>query len=160
MHLNIRRTSLLATLSFFLSASICVAEKKPPKGSTPTDPNTIVKLYAGKTSFWDRGGVAYWGPGGKFRSTGGKGTAYGEGKWYVTTASKLCQETIYHWSKDGAVESEDYKGCWEFKTAPDGVIWERFLPEETEWYRHRTDKQKNGNAAASTIKAAARKFGF
>jgi hypothetical protein len=41
MHLNIRRTSLFATLSLVFSAGICVAEKSPPNGSMRSAPNTF-----------------------------------------------------------------------------------------------------------------------
>jgi hypothetical protein len=160
MQYSFIRTITAAALACLVSTGTALAEKNPPKGSQPTDPQVIGKLYNGKTSYWDRGGSAYWGPGGVLESTGAKGNAYGKGKWYVTNTSKLCQEATFYWTEGNAVKSEDWKGCWEFATAPDGVIWERFLPEKSEWYKHKTEKQKNGNGNAKVFKANGKNIGF
>ncbi len=149
-----------AVAFLLISTPAAFAEKNPPKGSTPTDPQEIARLFNGKTSFWNSGGSAYWGPGGVFESTGRKGEDYGKGKWYITTSGKLCQEATYYWMESNTVKNDDWKGCWEFQTAPDGVVWERFLPDKTEWYRHNAGKQKNGNANAKAFKANGAKLGF
>lgn len=157
------RTSIFvfSIVTLMISSTLpALADKSPPKGSQPTDPQAIIKLYAGNTSYWDRGGSAYWGPKGKFQSTGSKGTGYGTGKWYVPNTSKLCQDAKYQWLEGSALKSEDYKGCWEFKTAPDGVVWERFLPEKTEWYKHKASKQRKGNGNARAFKANGKKLGL
>ncbi|EDZ48405.1 conserved hypothetical protein [Rhodobacterales bacterium Y4I] len=92
-----------------------------PKGAKPADPKQIAALYAGKTSHWNRGGFAYWGPGGEFQGLGKSGDSVGIGKWYVTNRGKLCHETNWYWMEGGKKESTNGKWCWEFVTAPDGT---------------------------------------
>ncbi len=142
-----------------MAAGPVFAEKKQPKGSTATPPNEIAKLYAGKTSAWNRGGFAYWKPNGEFHGVGKTGDAVGIGKWYVTTKSKLCHETIWHWIKDGQQEHGDYKHCWEFVTAPDGTIWQRDLTDKSEWYRYKASKHTKGNSQKRAFNSLRKQFG-
>lgn len=140
---TVARNILALAVSLGLAAGAAVAAGKP-KGAQPTDPQVIWKLFAGKTSHWNQGGTAYWGPDGTYRGVNRNGDAIGEGKWYVTTASKMCHESVWRKAQRGSSGSEVGKWCWEFVTAPDGQIWERFLPDRSDWYRHRPEKQRNG----------------
>uniref|UniRef100_UPI003B520612 DUF995 domain-containing protein n=1 Tax=Roseovarius indicus TaxID=540747 RepID=UPI003B520612 len=157
--MNIRTLTLSGIGMLAICASAAMADSMP-EGAQPTDPEKIIDLYNGKTSNWKSGGFAYWGPGGKLQATGPNGNAYGVGKWYVTTASKLCQEATYYWMESGSRKSEAGKWCWKFATGPDGTIWENYLPEDTGWYRHRTDKQVRGNPHRRELQALKRKVGL
>ena len=159
LNLTVSRTLVAASLAVALSSGMAMADKSPPKGSKPTDPNTIIKLYAGKTSNWNSGGGAYWAPNGDLQATGRKGHAVGLGKWYVTTKSKLCQDATYYWEENGSTQTENWEGCWEFKTAPDGVVWERFLPEKGEWWPHRPEKQVKGNTLKNQLNSNRKRLG-
>ena len=147
----------LAVLLVLAAGSVTAAGK--PKGASGTDPQVIYKLYAGKTSHWNRGGTAYWAPDGSFRGINKNRDWIGEGKWYVTTSSKLCYEALWREADAASTESDSGKWCWEFVTAPDGQIWERFLPERTDWYLHKTEKQHNGETQKAVFRSLKAKAG-
>jgi phage/plasmid-associated DNA primase len=152
--------TLAATAAITLAgASAALADKKP-KGAKKTEPQVIAQLYAGKTSNWNSGGHAYWGANGQYKAINKKGTAVGVGKWFVTTRGRLCNETTWYWPEDGQTKSEPYEECWEFVTAPDGTIWERYMPDKTEWYRHKTEKQVNGEAEKAKFNRIASNLGL
>jgi hypothetical protein len=142
-----------------LCSSAAVAQNLP-QGAQPTDPEKILDLYTGKTSNWNGGGYAYWGSRGELQSTSPDGTAAGVGKWYVTTASKLCQDATYYWLENGTRNSEADKYCWKFMTAPDGTIWEKYLPGDGGWYRHEYAKQVRGNPHRREYQALLQKLGL
>ncbi len=150
-----------AAVSVILAANAgsALADKKP-KGAKKTDPQTIVQLYSGKTSNWNRGGHAYWGSGGKYKGINKKETAVGVGKWYVTTTGKLCSEATWYWEDGGKTKSEPYDMCWEFVTAPDGTVWERDLKDKSEWYRHNYDKQVKGDTQKRKFNKIAKSLGL
>ncbi|WP_101065697.1 DUF995 domain-containing protein [Roseovarius salinarum] len=153
-----RQTVVLTTAAALLAGAAYAGGK--PSGATPTDPQKIYRLFAGKTSNWDSGGHAYWGPDGTYRGIGETGVGVGSGKWYVTTASKMCHESTWHWAEDGRRKSKSGKWCWEFATAPDGTIFERFLTKNTDWVPHRRDKQVRGDTQARRHKAISRQLGL
>ncbi|MES0827579.1 DUF995 domain-containing protein [Ruegeria sp. SCP11] len=150
----------VAVLGLLISSTSSALADKKPKGAKKTDPQTIAQLYSGKTSNWNSGGHAYWGPGGEYKGINKKGTAVGIGKWFVTTKGRLCNETIWYWPEDRQTKSEPYEECWEFVTAPDGTIWERYMPDKTEWYRHKPEKQVKGDAAKSKFNKIAKSLGL
>ncbi|WP_027234561.1 DUF995 domain-containing protein [Leisingera caerulea] len=147
----------IAVTAIALTSPVFAGSK--PKGAKPADPKQIAALYAGKTSHWTRGGYAYWGPGGEFLGVGKSGDSVGIGKWYVTTRGKLCHETQWYWLEKGERKSTDGKWCWDFVTAPDGVVWERFQEDKSNWYRHKPAKQHNGNTQRSKISSLRSKIG-
>lgn len=147
---------VLVTTIGFAAGSALAAGK--PKGAKPTSPDVIWKLYAGKTSHWNSGGFAYWGPDGTYRGISKTGEWFGEGKWYVTTRGRMCHESAWQKAEAGSTKSDPDKWCWEFVTAPDGQVWERFIPDKTDWYRHNPAKQHGGETQRSrfrTMKTAA-----
>ncbi|PWE34141.1 hypothetical protein DDZ14_02690 [Maritimibacter sp. 55A14] len=155
------RTSNIALSGFGIIAlctSVALAGGKP-EGAKPTNPKKIYKLFAGKTSNWNRGGYAFWGPKGELQATGKSGSV-GVGKWYVTTSSKLCQEATYYWTENAVRKSEVGKWCWQFVTAPDGTIYEKYLPENTDWYPYDKRKQVKGNMHGREYQKLLRKFGL
>lgn len=139
-------------------ATVALADKKP-KGAKPTNPQQIVNLYSEKTSHWNSGGFAYWGPGGEYQGLSKTGEAVGIGKWYVTNRGKLCHESEWFWDEGGQVKSDDGKWCWNFVTAPDGQVWERWQDDKKNWYRHKPEKQHNGNTQKMKINALRAKLG-
>lgn len=148
----------VAVLTFALAGSAAFAQGKP-RGAKKTDPQKIVQLYAGKTSNWNRGGHAYWGSDGSYLGIGRDPSWIGVGKWYVTTRGRLCAEATWTGMPEGKLETSDYEACWEFVTAPDGQIWERYLPEKSDWYRHKPEKQVNGHTQRRKINALRKKYG-
>lgn len=150
---------LIATFTAAFFATSALAEKKP-KGAKPTDPQQIASLYAGKTSHWNNGGFAYWGPGGEYQGLNKTGDAIGVGKWYVTNRGKLCHESKWYWEEGGVAKSDDGTWCWDFVTAPDGVVWERFQEDKKNWYRHSAEKQRNGNTQKKKLASMRAKFGI
>lgn len=130
--------------AIFLAAGESLAKGKP-KGAKRTDPQTIAQLYSGKTTNWRLGGSFYWAPNGTLQGIGQKEGAVGIGRWYVTNRGKLCNETDWYWFENGARQYKRFEECWEFVTAPDGTIWERFIPEKSNWYRHSIRSQVRGN---------------
>jgi len=154
---NVLGIALIGTITL-ASATMVLADKKP-KGAKATDPNVIIGLYSGKTSKWNRGGYAYWQSNGEYHGIGSKGDWVGIGKWYVTTKSKLCNETQWHGIKDGKQTQSPHKFCMEFVTAPDGTIWERNVTEKSDWYRHKTSKQTKGDTQKRKFSALRKQFG-
>jgi len=149
----------IATAILISTAAGAWADKKP-KGAKKTDPQTIIQLYAGKTSNWNRGGHAYWGPGGVYKGIIKDETSVGNGKWYVTTNGKLCSEATWYWKEGAETKSGPFETCWEFVTAPDGTVWERFLNEKSEWYRHKPEKQVNGDTQRNKFNRIAKQLGL
>lgn len=152
-----------------LAVAVCVLAAMPaasalaggkPKGAKATPPEVILQLYAGKTSNWNSGGHAYWGPGGRFQGINKTKDAVGIGKWYVTRQGKLCHEANWHKAEGGAVKAYPHKSCWQFVTAPDGTVWERYLNEDGDWYRHKPGKQVNGNSQQRLFGRISRDLGL
>ncbi|KIC18838.1 DUF995 domain-containing protein [Leisingera sp. ANG-Vp] len=131
-----------------------------PKGAKATPPEVIMQLYAGKTSNWSRGGHAYWAADGSFQGINKTGDAVGTGKWYVTRKGKLCSEADWHKAVDGAVKVLPFKSCWQFVTAPDGTVWERYLGEDGGWYRHNAEKQVSGNSQKRLFRKISKRLGL
>ncbi|MDC0658149.1 DUF995 domain-containing protein [Leisingera sp. SS27] len=131
-----------------------------PKGAKATPPEVIMQLYAGKTSNWSRGGHAYWAPDGSFEGVNKSGDAVGIGKWYVTRKGKLCNEADWHKAVDGVVKTVSNESCWQFVTAPDGSVWERYLGEDGSWYRHKPEKQVSGNSQRRLFRKISKRLGL
>ncbi|KIC35544.1 DUF995 domain-containing protein [Leisingera sp. ANG-M7] len=131
-----------------------------PKGAKATPPEAIMQLYAGKTSNWSRGGHAYWAPDGSFQGVNKTGDAVGIGKWYVTRKGKLCSEADWHKAVDGVLQVVSSQNCWQFVTAPDGTVWERYLGEDSNWYRHKAEKQVNGNSGKRQFRKVSKRLGL
>ncbi|MBY6044825.1 DUF995 domain-containing protein [Phaeobacter italicus] len=118
-----------------------------PKGAQPTPPQEIISLYRGMTSTWNSGGSVYWAPDGTFQGINRRKDAVGVGKWFVTSKSKLCAEVTWNAVVAGKPKTLDDEQCWQFVTAPDGTIWERYLSgDDRKWYRHKREKQSKGNS--------------
>jgi len=154
-----RPISFLAACLFAVSFTAPAMADQKPKGAKPTDPKMVFSLYAGKTSFWDRGGTAYWKADGTFQGTGKDPTWIGLGKWTVNTKSRLCADVNWFGVKDGKQVSEPFQMCFDFVTAPDGTIWEKNVGEKSEWYRHKEAKQKNGDQNSKQVNKMRKQYG-
>lgn len=151
--------SAVAAVSLILLAGESLAKGKP-KGAKATDPQQIAQLFSGKTSNWSRGSTFYWAPNGVMHGVGKSGDSIGIGKWFVTNKGKLCNETTWYWPENGQTKSDLYEECWEFVTAPDGTIWERYLPEKSDWFKHKHEKQVKGDTQKSKFNKIKKDLGL
>ncbi|UWQ78149.1 DUF995 domain-containing protein [Leisingera sp. S132] len=100
------------------------------------------------------------GPDGSFEGVSKGGDAVGIGKWYVTRKGKLCNEADWHQAVDGVVKTVSNESCWQFVTAPDGSVWERYLGGDGSWYRHKPEKQVSGNSQRRLFRKISKRLGL
>ncbi|MGI3168933.1 DUF995 domain-containing protein [Pseudooceanicola sp. C21-150M6] len=158
--MNFTKITATACLIAATATSPALSEAKP-KGSTKTPPQEIIQLLAGKTATWKNGGTAYYGPSGEYLGTGESKEWVGVGKWYVTTASRMCNETVWTGPKDGKITSVKHEACKDYVTVPDGTVWMMWSGNKGHWYPQSQDAQKvsKGNTQKSLINKLRKKYG-
>lgn len=133
-----RKLGIAAILAAFTFSAMPADAGSKPRGAKPANPQMIIKLFAGNTWVWSKGGL--------FTGRDGKAQAVweeniGSGTWSVTTKGTLCRTLIWQWVGEGGKEgSEPKKQCNQHVVDKDGVLWQRHH-EDNDWYRLMIDEK-------------------
>ncbi|WP_026758706.1 DUF995 domain-containing protein [Sediminimonas qiaohouensis] len=116
-----------------------------PESAVPPTPESLARMYAGKTENWGGGAAAYWAANGTFRAVNPTEQSIGIGKWYVTTASRMCYEGRWYWRQDFGVEDSTFRTCTRFLIDEDGQMWTTTKARSGPWFPFDLSKLQRGN---------------
>lgn len=135
---------------------------KLPEGASLTDPNAIWRLYVGKSARWSGTSFAYWAPDQLFRAVDTAEGNVGVGKWYVTSASRMCYEATWHWRQDFGVTSKAEKNCFQYATDASGQTWSRTADHGQYglWLPFDGSGLEKGDIASQPFRAVAKMLGL
>lgn len=151
------KLGMIAILAGMTLSAVPAQAGSKPRGAKNADPNAIIKIYAGKTWIWSKGGVY-------LKADGSAEQVWedsiGSGKWAVSSKGTMCRTMVFHWIGSGGKEgSEPKKYCNKHVVDKEGVIWQGHDKEKNNWYRLNPDKKiQNGNKIKSKYRKLERKI--
>ena len=125
-----------------------------PPGVQRPAPENLFYMYAGKTEDWGNGSGVYWAPDGTFRAVNQAEQSLGYGRWYVTSASRMCYEGRWFWRQDFGVENREVRTCTRFLVDEDGQIWSTTGRRSGPWFPFNAD-MATGNQISDSFKSLA-----
>ena len=129
----------------------------PPDAVTPA-PQALVQAFANQTESWGRGSGIFWGPDGTWTAVNVTEKSIGMGKWYVTTASRVCFEGTWYWREDFGLESSETTSCRVFRRDADGQIWSSTKGLRGPWYPFSFEDLTPGNTISAAFEENAAFF--
>lgn len=149
------RLGLCAALAILLSApdasSQTVFGTPIPVDAAPLTPTEVFHIYAGKSESWGSGSGAYWNSDGTFYAVNSAEESIGVGKWYVTTAGRVCSEGKWYWRQDFGVEDRRLRTCTRFRRDGDGDLWTTTEGLTGPWFPFEGDNFSRGNIVSSSF---------
>jgi len=125
--LSLSAAALLALSGTFGSAA---AQTAPPASATPVTAYELLVLFGGKTWLWPTGG-GYMARDRTFTAWVEEGGArtFGDGRWLVTDAGRLCLEARWGEGKQATSSTT----CFQHMQTVDGTIYQRST-DGGDWY--------------------------
>ncbi len=160
---NILRNLRLAPLVVALVASTPsygeIGSPVPADAVKPT-PEGLISFFAGHTTDWGGGSAIYWAPNGTFRAINPSEQSVGFGRWYVTTASRMCYEGTWAWRQDFGVESREVEECTRYVIDNAGQVWSTTESVMGPWFPFYDDGMSRGDAVSASFRSLATTIGL
>ncbi len=153
-----RRVASILAICLAISACESATDQTPILAETmKPPPQTLVRMFANRTEGWDSGSGSYYGADGTWRAVNTTEQSLGLGRWYVTTQSKLCTESIWRWRQDFGTETgEKITSCRYFRKDPNGQLWSTSETANGPWYPFNKDGVRRGNQISTEFNRLAR----
>ncbi len=131
-----------------------------PGLSQQLSPDYVYRMFVGHSADWGGGSYAYWAPGGIFYSVNVTEQSLGYGKWYATTAGRMCYEADWFWRQDFVLKQNTVKTCTRFRMDPGGGLWSTTGDLSGPWFPYATDTLTPGNSIAPMYSAVYSEMGL
>jgi hypothetical protein len=131
-----------------------------PEGAAPADPAGLFRMFAGRTSDWGGGSAAYWAPDGTFRAVNAAEQSLGYGRWFVTSASRMCYEGTWAWRQDFGVQSRDVEVCTRYMIDAQGQVWSTTEGMSGPWFPFSSANINTGDYVTQSFEATADMLGI
>ena len=131
-----------------------------PEGAAPADPTALLRMFSGRTSDWGGGSAAYWAADGTFRAVNPSEQSLGYGRWFVTSASRMCYEGTWAWRQDFAIQSRVVEVCTRYMVDAQGQVWSTTEDMGGPWFPFFDDNINTGDYVTPSFEATAGMLGM
>ncbi len=161
---SLRRLSLAVTaLGAFAGAALAQQTyfgSPIPMDSAAPEPESLYRVFAGRSADWGAGSYAYFGSDGTFRAVNAAEQSIGEGRWYVTTNSKMCYDANWMWRQDFTAESSQVLTCARFRVDNKGEMWSTTGTVAGPWFPFSSANLKRGDFVTQQFNTFYSSFGI
>ncbi len=159
---QIRVASLLvaAGLSGLSAPSPAQAAGPVPASSRQPAADYVYRIFAGKSADWGGGSYAYWDPKGTFYAVNSSEQSIGFGRWYATTAGRMCYEAHWVWKQDFGLKESEVKTCTRYRVDGAGDLWSTTGGMSGPWFPFGTDNLTAGDSVTAQFHAMHRDMGL
>ncbi|MQQ09332.1 DUF995 domain-containing protein [Epibacterium sp. SM1979] len=130
-----------------------------PMNSAAPEPTSLYRMFAGRSADWGAGSFAYFAPDGTFRAVNAAEQSIGEGRWFVTTNSKMCYDANWMWRQDFSAQSSKVLTCARFRVDNAGEMWSTTGSRAGPWFPFSTANLKRGDLVTPQFTAFYNSFG-
>lgn len=131
-----------------------------PMDSAAPEPESLYRVFAGHSADWGAGSYAYFGSDGTFRAVNAAEQSIGQGRWYVTTNSKMCYDANWMWRQDFKAESSQVLTCARFRVDNKGEMWSTTASRAGPWFPFSKANLKRGDFVSQHFNTLYSSFGI